>query len=82
MGNSNSSNEYITLTLVQNNKNIIISGFKDYKLDINVVPGTLVKTALNEFNKFRRPINKIYCIKDSDYDKVITHNMIVYIVLG
>jgi hypothetical protein len=84
MGNSNSisiEEKYITLTLIQNNKNINISGFKDFKLNINVVKGTLVKNALEDFNKFRRPNKRIYCLNINDINKVINNNMEIYIVL-
>ena len=82
MGNSKSiESSYITLTLIQKNINEKISGFVDNKLEINVVEGTLVKTALEDFNKFRRPNNKIYCVDIADYEKIINKNIFVYIIL-
>ena len=83
MGNSKSTtkNNYIKLTLIQNNKNVIISGFVENKLDLMVVKGTTVKMALDNFNKFRRPNNRIYCIFTTDYEKIINDNMDVYIIL-
>ena len=80
MGLNISKKKYVIVTFrAYGDKNI--SGFKNNEIKITTVYGNTVLDALHDFNKFRRPDNKVHCHNPEDNNISIKQDIDIFVEL-